>query len=247
MNDFERAHQFTAQWEGGYVWNRNDPGGETNLGITRSVWLRWCQSRYLPAKPMRELTLQDVLPLYEAWYWRPLAAGLPWPLSAAIYDMSVNHGVGDGHPDDENGSETGATWMLWRARQRCPNGTPLEQALAACDAREEFYRAIIRRRPTSREFLPGWLNRVNAQREWLRANAEPTTPRVLLVPQGGGEPVPWDGKPARYGGVLLDGALIEQLQLVYPRGGGPWTYQTLKLWRRQNGDLVLERALGGPQ
>ena len=95
--------------------------------------------------------------------------------------------------------------------------------------------------------MRGWLRRVNAQREWLRANAEPTTPRVLLVPLGGGEPQPWDGKQTVYGGVTLNSALIEQLQLVYPRSGGPWTYQTLKLWRRQNGDLVLERAASTPK
>lgn len=66
-------------------------------------------------------------------------------------------------------------------------------------------------------------------------------PRLLLVPKGGGRPAPWDGKPALYGGVLLSAALIEQLRTIYPLPGGPWTYQGVKLWQRQNGDLVLER------
>lgn len=242
MTDFDRADAFTARWEGGYVWNRNDPGGETNLGITKSVWLRWCASRQLPAKPMKALTRQDVRPLYEAWYWQPLAASLPWPLSAAIYDMSVNHGVGDGQPYDEHGDEAGATWMLWRMQQVCPSGTPLEQALAACDAREEFYRAIVRRRPTSREFLGGWLNRVNAQREWLKENASPLAPpRVLLVAVGG-DLVEWDGKPAIYGGTFLSPGLIAMLRTVYALPGGPWAYEGLRVWLRRNGDLVLERA-----
>ena len=71
--------------------------------------------------------------------------------------------------------------------------------------------------------------------------------RVLLVPLGAGEPVSWDGKPTKYGGVLLDAALVEQLRLVYPGPGGPWTYQTIKLWRQQDGDLVLERLPVTPQ
>lgn len=67
-------------------------------------------------------------------------------------------------------------------------------------------------------------------------------PRVLLVPQGGGEHAAWDGKPTKYGGVLLDAALVSQLRTVYPCPSGPWTYQTLRGWHQSDGDLVLERA-----
>ena len=231
MDEFERAHQFTAGWEGGYVNHPSDPGGETNLGVTRRVWEAWCREKNLPVRPMKALTLGDVLPLYEARYWSEVAH-LPWPLSGVAYDIAVNHGPGN----------------LRRMLASIPTtGTPAERAAQLIDARERFYRAIVAARPSQNVFLRGWLRRVNAQREWLRANAEPTTSRVLLVPLGGGEPQPWDGKQTVYGGVTLNSALIEQLQLVYPRSGGPWAYQTLKLWRRQNGDLVLERAASTPK
>lgn len=244
MTDFDRAHEFSARWEGGYVWNKRDPGGETNLGVTRSNWESWCRQKGLPFRGMRALTPADVRPFYLERYWNKLAASLPWPLSAAIYDMSVNHGTGDGDPTDEGGAEEGATWMLWYARRACPNGTPLEQALAACAAREAYYRNIVRHRPASREFLAGWLNRVNAQRAWLKVNAQPPgPPRVLLVPLGGGEPVEWDGTQGTvYGGVPLTDALVAQLRLVYPCPSGPWTYQGLRGWHQSDGDLVLERA-----
>ncbi|MFC4637006.1 glycoside hydrolase family 108 protein [Deinococcus hohokamensis] len=244
MTDFEKAHAFVRRWEGGYVNHPNDKGGETNLGVTKSNWVRWCQSQGLPIKPMKQLTPADVKPLYEAWYWKPLAAQYPWPVSAALYDCSVNHGPGDGNPFDEGGREAGASWIAWKARQLCPNGTPLQQALAVCDAREAFYAAIIRHDPSQQVFQKGWMNRLNALRTWLKEAAAATpeaAPQVLLVPKGGGEPVPWDGKPAPYGGVPLTAALIEQLRLVYPQPGGPWTYQGLKVYVRRNGDLVLER------
>lgn len=246
-SDFEKAHAFTALWEGGYVNHVNDTGGETNLGVTKANWLRWCKACNIPAKPMKALTPADVKPLYEAWYWRPLAATLPWPLSAAIYDMSVNHGVGDGKPFDEQGNENGATWMLWRAHQLAPGGTPLQLALAACDAREQFYRGIVRRNPSQQVFMKGWMRRVDALRQWLKAL--PVTPpagEVLLVPAGGGQPVPWNGKPAKYGGVLVNDELIAQLRQVYASPGGPWTHQGLRVYLRRNGDLVLERAPIGP-
>ena len=71
--DFQRAHEFTAAWEGGYVNHKADPGGETNLGVTRRVWEAWCREKNLPVKPMKALTLADVLPLYEARYWSEVA------------------------------------------------------------------------------------------------------------------------------------------------------------------------------
>lgn len=82
---------------------------------------------------------------------------------------------------------------------------------------------------------------------WKLLSAAAAQPeQVLLVPKGGGAPAPWDGRPTVYGGVSLTPALIEQLRTVYPAPGGPWTYQGIRLWRRQNGDLVLERLPAAP-
>ena len=96
--DFQRAHEFTAAWEGGYVNHKADPGGETNLGVTRRVWEAWCREKNLPVKPMKALTLADVLPLYEARYWSEVAH-LPWPLSGVAYDY-VQSACCNGLDDD---------------------------------------------------------------------------------------------------------------------------------------------------
>lgn len=241
--DFLRVQRgFLQRWEGGYVNDKDDPGGETNLGVTRNVWRGWCARMGLPVKAMRDLTRADVEPLYEALYWAPLAGELSWPLSAAIYDFSVNAGVGDGNAFDEQGREAGATWVLWRATQLAPTGTPLQKALATCDAREEFYRGIVARRPASRKFLNGWLNRTAALRVWLKENAEPLVAAVLLVPKAGGEPVPWNGKPDPFGGIILTPDLIRKLRVDYPPGGARGTYQRLYVYHRSNGQLVLERV-----
>ena len=224
MSDFEKAHAFTALWEGGYVNHPADKGGETSLGVTRRVWEAWCRERNLQVKPMRALVMADVLPLYEARYW-PAAAGLPWPLSGVAYDIAVNHGPGN----------------LQKMLTGLPAGTPTARAAALIDRREQFFRNIVAARPNQGVFLKGWLRRVNAQREWLAAQgAAPSSGRVLLVPLGGGEPVVWDGR-AKFGGQDLV-TLVPQLGQVYASPGGPWEYGgALRVWRRQNGDLVLER------
>ena len=244
--DFERAHEFTAAWEGGFVDHPLDKGGPTNLGVTQRVWEAWCRENRLYVKPMRALTMKDVLPLYRAKYWEVLAAKLPWPLSAAIYDMSVNHGPGDGNPSDEGGNEAGATWMLYRARQIAPDGTPLQQALAACDARQQFYEGIVRRNPSQKVFWNGWMRRLNAQRAWLKVNAQPLSSfhaeaKVILINPAGAEVI-WNGKPDPYGGTTLSDALISQLRLLFPQPGGPWNYEKLRVWVRRNGDLVLDKT-----
>lgn len=226
-SDFQRAHAFTAAWEGGYSFHPNDTGGETNFGVTRRVWDSWCKECGQPAKPMKGLTLKDVLPLYEARYW-PAASHLPWPLSGVAYDIAVNHGPGN---------------LRVMLNDIGTHGTPTERASRLIDRREQFFRGIVRARPDQGVFLKGWLRRVNAQREWLKANSQPVwrdTPRVILINPAGQE-VPWNGKPDPYGGTPLSDALIAQLRLIYPQPGGPWNYEKLKVYVRRNGDLVLEK------
>ncbi|GGO22307.1 glycoside hydrolase family 108 protein [Deinococcus humi] len=237
-SDFERAHEFTARWEGGLVDHPADPGGRTAYGVTQRVYTAWRTGQKLPARDVWLIREDEVLTIYRTRYWEayPFPSRLPWPLSAAIYDMAVNHG--GGRSDGSNG----AGGLLQRAMTHLPNGAPVDVALAACDERETFYRAIVRERPSQSVFLRGWLRRVNAQRVWLRENAAPALPpRVILIDMAGQE-VDWSGRPDKYGGVLLDDALIIQLRTVYASPGGPWNYPGLRVWVRRNGDMVLERA-----
>ena len=50
--------------EGGYVNHPRDPGGETNLGVTKRVYEEWGGE-----KDMRDLTREDVEPIYKQNYW----------------------------------------------------------------------------------------------------------------------------------------------------------------------------------
>lgn len=78
--------------EGGYVNNPNDPGGMTNLGVTRRTWEEWTRK---PAdeRVMRALTQPQVAPLYNARYW-DLVKGdnLPAGIALCVFDFAVNAG-----------------------------------------------------------------------------------------------------------------------------------------------------------
>ena len=76
--------------EGGYVNHPNDPGGETNWGITVAVAR---QSGYTGS--MRDLTHVQAKAIYRVKYWEAVKADqLPPEARYATFDAAVNSGVG---------------------------------------------------------------------------------------------------------------------------------------------------------
>lgn len=66
-------------------------------------------------------------------------------------------------------------------------------------------------------------------------------PQVILI-DGGGKEVRWDGKPTTYGGLSVNPVMVEEIRKKFPKAGGAYPYGKLKVWIRSNGDIVLERA-----
>jgi len=55
--NFEECLKMLLHHEGGYVDHPEDPGGETNLGVTKKVYEEWGGT-----KNMKDLTVEDVAP-----------------------------------------------------------------------------------------------------------------------------------------------------------------------------------------
>ena len=76
--------------EGGYVNHPKDPGGETNLGVTKRVY-----EDFGGTKDMKDLTREDVEPIYKKNYWdRVKGDDLPAGLDLCVFDFGVNAGTG---------------------------------------------------------------------------------------------------------------------------------------------------------
>ena len=76
--------------EGGYVNHPKDPGGETNLGVTKRVYEEWGGT-----KEMKDLTIEDVEPIYKKNYWDKIKGDdLPDGLDLCVFDFGVNAGPG---------------------------------------------------------------------------------------------------------------------------------------------------------
>ena len=92
--NFTEALEHVLKHEGGFVNHPSDPGGMTNLGVTRAVWEEWV-GRESSEKEMRSLTPEIVAPLYKQKYWdRVKADDLPSGVNYAVFDAGVNSGAG---------------------------------------------------------------------------------------------------------------------------------------------------------
>ena len=92
--NFTEALKHVLKHEGGFVNHPSDPGGMTNLGVTRAVWEEWV-GRESSEKEMRSLTPEMVAPLYKRKYWdRVKCDDLPSGVNYAVFDASVNSGTG---------------------------------------------------------------------------------------------------------------------------------------------------------
>ena len=88
--NYDKCLETILHHEGGYVNHPKDPGGETNLGVTKRVYLE-----HGGTKDMKELTVEDVAPIYKSGYWDKMKGDeLPNGLDLCVFDFGVNAGPG---------------------------------------------------------------------------------------------------------------------------------------------------------
>jgi lysozyme family protein len=93
-DNFADALEHVLKHEGGYVNHPSDPGGMTNLGVTKRVWEEWV-GHEVDEKTMRELTPAQVGPMYKAKYWDKVKGDdLPDGVDYVVFDAAVNSGPG---------------------------------------------------------------------------------------------------------------------------------------------------------
>ena len=90
QDNYQKCIETILHHEGGYVNHPSDPGGETNLGVTKRVYEDWGGT-----KDMKDLTVEDVKPIYKKNYWdRIKGDDLPAGLDLCVFDFGVNAGTG---------------------------------------------------------------------------------------------------------------------------------------------------------
>ena len=93
-NNFDKCLAMLLEHEGGYVNSEFDKGGMTNLGVTKRVYEDWVD-RKVSEQEMRDLTPDDVAPIYKKEYWdRVKGDYLPSGVDWCAFDWAVNSGSG---------------------------------------------------------------------------------------------------------------------------------------------------------
>jgi len=155
---FEKAFEYVIRNEGGYIFDNNDPGGETKFGISK---------RSYPALNIKDLTLEDAKKIYYRDFWQKgrFEEILNDLVSTQLFDLSINLGI------------RAAVIVLQRALRSVgktvqEDGLMGPETLSAATKSEPrcllaaikseaagYYRQIAAKNPSQQKFLKGWLNR----------------------------------------------------------------------------------------
>ena len=88
--NYDKCLETILHHEGGYVNHPKDPGGETNLGVTKRVY-----QEHGGTKDMKDLLVEDVAPIYKKGYWDKMKCDdIPSGLDLCLFDFGVNAGPG---------------------------------------------------------------------------------------------------------------------------------------------------------
>ena len=130
-NKLKQSLQFVLKWEGGYVNDPKDPGGETKYGISK---------RAHPNEDIKNLTPERALVIYQNEYWTPIGGdNLPLPTCVVAFDSAVNCGV--------------SRVKVWLRDTK-------DDWKALINTRREYYLDLVTKKPALQKYLKGWLNRL---------------------------------------------------------------------------------------
>jgi lysozyme family protein len=156
--NWQKCLEAILHHEGGYVNHPKDPGGETNLGVTKRVYEEWGGT-----KDMKDLEVEDVEPIYKKNYWdRVKAESLPGGLDLCVFDFGVNAGTGRAAKYLQTMIGTTADGGIGpntlRALANYVESEGVEQTIKNYQAaRQEYYESLS----TFETFGRGWTRRVD--------------------------------------------------------------------------------------
>lgn len=172
MADFTHAFRLMMSHEGGYVNDPDDPGGETYKGVARKIhskWDGWFKVDMLkrqagfPANLDRDVDLQEaVSDFYRITFWDPMKGDemIDQEVANSIFDFGVNAGLSTSTALAQMVVGAKADGVIGPKTLEALNSFNSEHFLAAFTvAKIARYVTIVKKRPTSRKYIYGWVCR----------------------------------------------------------------------------------------
>lgn len=160
QGNFKHCLDLVLKSEGGWVNHPSDPGGETNLGVTKRVWEEWVGH---PVESLKKLTKDDVAPLYEQKYWRPCYGEvLPRGLDYSLFTFGVNAGPGRSVKLLQQSLGLVCDGIIGpRVREKLRDSNIADVIQRFTELRREYYRSLA----TFSIFGRGWIARTNKEEQ----------------------------------------------------------------------------------
>ena len=150
---FDEIIEVVLHHEGGYVNDKDDPGGETNFGIAK---------RSHPDVDIKNLTKDGAKEIYKEHYWdRNKVESLSEELRHIYFDMCVNQGKGRAvkilqRAANAKGADLKVDGGLGPKTIGALKGVELQRVRAY---RIKYYADLVTRKPDLEKFYYGWFRR----------------------------------------------------------------------------------------
>lgn len=172
MSHFDKAFDFTIQYEGGYVNDPDDPGWATKYGIAK---------RFHPNVNIKALTIEQAKAIYKREYWDAInLEAINGQVSMAVFDTAVNIGTFKAVQLLQKSINDVSTSAKEPQLSLLEDGILGPRTIAAVNAadpssllikyllrRQQYYRLKVQQNPRKQKYFKGWTNRTLALRDKL--------------------------------------------------------------------------------
>jgi len=158
-DNFDAVLAVTLKFEGGYVDNKFDPGGATNMGITLKT-LEQHRRRPVSKAEVMALSRAEAAEIYAKTYWHVIGGDdLPPGVDMALFDYAVNSGTSRAIRALQSALGIAPDGALGPTTLAAVKTKPVESLIRKlCAARQGFLQHLT----TFRVFGRGWSARIAA-------------------------------------------------------------------------------------
>lgn len=152
MANFDEAIKLILKHEGGLVNDPADPGGLTNMGITK---------RDFPQLDIKNLTVNQAKEIYKEKYWDKIQGDLikDQDVATQIFDFAVNAGVATSSKKTQEILHIKADGVIGEQTIKALNNFNYYTFLIQFKLKRIEYYISISKRASLRKFLYGWIKR----------------------------------------------------------------------------------------